>query len=267
MQIHSLSIHLCSFVVSAKASSSSSSSSSSSHDSLFYPFLSTSGTNRRVENACSSLWYCELGYADIESAKTTWKRAFEKHNQTLKTLRALGHSDFSKEEYWEFTRGDCASHLEADETVRDCLERMKFQKFVLTNCAEKEAKQALKRLNVLDMFQHVYGADFMGNACKPSKEAFEKVLRDVKRRMSSRVFAGDETDDEEIQPFETDRVFMFEDSLKNLVSAKENFNITGVLVKGKTLAEENGEEVAKRFIQINKPCVSELMEKAPGLFA
>ena len=98
----------------------------------------------------------ELGYADIESAKTTWKRAFEKHNQTLKSLRALGHSDFSKEEYWEFTRGDCASHLEADETVRDCLERMKFQKFVLTNCAEKEAKQALKRLNVLDMFQHVY---------------------------------------------------------------------------------------------------------------
>ena len=208
----------------------------------------------------------ELGYADIESAKTTWKRAFEKHNQTLKTLRALGHSDFSKEEYWEFTRGDCASHLEADETVRDCLERMKFQKFVLTNCAEKEAKQALKRLNVLDMFQHVYGADFMGNACKPSKEAFEKVLRDVKRRMSSGR-ARDETDDEEIQPFETDRVFMFEDSLKNLVSAKENFNITGVLVKGKTLAEENGEEVAKRFIQINKPCVSELMEKAPSLFA
>ena len=101
---------------------------------------------------------------------------------------------------------------------------------------------------------------------QPSKEAFEKVLRDVKRRMSSGR-ARDETDDEEIQPFETDRVFMFEDSLKNLVSAKENFNITGVLVKGKTLAEENGEEVAKRFIQINKPCVSELMEKAPSLFA
>ena len=174
-------------------------SSSSSRDSLFYPFLSTSGTNRRVENACSSLG-TRLGYADIESAKTTWKRAFEKHNQTLKTLRALGHTDFSKEEYWEFTRGDCASHLEADETVRDCLERMKFQKFVLTNCAEKEAKQALKRLNVLDMFQHVYGADFMGNACKPSKEAFEKVLRDVKRRMSS-ARARDETDDEVIQPF------------------------------------------------------------------
>ena len=37
------------------------------------------------------------------------------------------------------------------------------------------------------------------------------------------------------EPFDDDEVFMFEDSLKNLVSAKDNFNITGVLIKGKTL--------------------------------
>ena len=84
----------------------------------------------------------------------------------------------------------------------------------------------------------------------------------------------DVDDDEEMEdntiqnPFENDdEVFMFEDSLKNLVSAKENFNITGVLIKGKTLAEENGAEIAKRFIQIDKPVLSELMEKAPSLFA
>ena len=71
-----------------------------------------------------------------------------------------------------------------------------------------------------------------------------------------------------LQPFDDDEVFMFEDSLKNLVSAKDNFNITGVLIKGKTLAEENdGSEVSKRFVQIDKPVLSELMEKVPSLFA
>ena len=79
----------------------------------------------------------------------------------------------------------------------------------------------------------------------------------------------EEEEEEGIQkPFDDDEVFMFEDSLKNLVSAKDNFNITGVLIKGKTLAEENdGSEVSKRFVQIDKPVLSELMEKVPSLFA
>lgn len=214
----------------------------------------------------------ELGYKDNATAKATWREVFSIYNQTLKSLRVLGHGDFKKETYWKYTRGDCSLHLEPDEKVRECLEKMGFPKFVLTNCAETEAKQALKTLNILDQFDHVYGADFMGDTCKPSKEAFSKVLRDIQRRM--RKTTNDDNNDEEMEdntiqnPFENDdEVFMFEDSLKNLVSAKENFNITGVLIKGKTLAEENGAEIAKRFIQIDKPVLSELMEKAPSLFA
>jgi len=230
-----------------------------------------------------------LGYENIDAAKRAWKREFTKHNQTLKSLRELGHSssEFKKETYWEFTRGDCSRHLEPDEKVRECLRKMSksFPKFVLTNCAETEAKQALKRLNVLDQFDFVYGADFMGDTCKPSKESFGKVLRDVKRRMKAtkggvrsggtdddvRVDEDDITEEEEEEgiqkPFDDDEVFMFEDSLKNLVSAKDNFNITGVLIKGKTLSEENGSEVSKRFVQIDRPVLSELMEKVPSLFA
>lgn len=241
------------------------------------------------EHACRARVFefmvSQLGYETIDKAKTIWKREFTKHNQTLKSLRELGHVSFKKETYWEFTRGDCSQHLEPDEQVRECLRKMSksFPKFVLTNCAETEAKQALKRLNILDQFEYVYGADFMGDTCKPSKEAFGKVIRDVKRRMKAMdgvrsdddVHSVDEDDiteeeeEEGIQkPFDDDEVFMFEDSLKNLVSAKDNFNITGVLIKGKTLAEENdGSEVSKRFVQIDKPVLSELMEKVPSLFA
>jgi FMN phosphatase YigB (HAD superfamily) len=243
----------------------------------FYSFSTFSFLTNRYEHACRERVFefmvSELGYEDIATAKATWREVFSIYNQTLKSLRVLGHGDFKKEEYWEFTRGDCSLHLEADEKVRECLEKMSgFPKFVLTNCAETEAKQALKTLNILDQFDHVYGADFMGDTCKPSKEAFSKVLRDIQRRMRKK--ANDDNNNEEMEdntiqkPFENDdEVFMFEDSLKNLVSAKDNFNITGVLIKGKTLAEENGAEIAKRFIQIDKPVLSELMEKAPSLFA
>ena len=245
------------------------------------------------EHACRARVFefmvSQLGYETIDKAKTIWKREFTKHNQTLKSLRELGHVRFKKETYWEFTRGDCSQHLEPDEQVRECLRKMSksFPKFVLTNCAETEAKQALERLNILDQFDYVYGADFMGDTCKPSKEAFGKVLRDVKRRMKAMdgvrsggtdddvhsVDEDDITEEEEAnegiqEPFDDDEVFMFEDSLKNLVSAKDNFNITGVLIKGKTLVEENdGSEVSKRFVQIDKPVLSELMEKVPSLFA
>ena len=57
----------------------------------------------------------QLGYETIDKAKTIWKREFTKHNQTLKSLRELGHVRFKKETYWEFTRGDCSQHLEPDE--------------------------------------------------------------------------------------------------------------------------------------------------------
>ena len=62
---------------------------------------------------------------------------------------------------------------------------------------------------------------------------------------------------------------MFEDSLKNLVSAKDNFNITGVLIKGKAAirGERRFGGLQEEFVQIDKPVLSELMEKVPSLFA
>ena len=38
--------------------------------------------------------------------------------------------------------------------------------------------------------------------------------------------------------FADEEVFFFEDSVKNLVSAKREFNVTGVLVRGRTTKEE-----------------------------
>ena len=89
------------------------------------------------EHACRARVFefmvSQLGYETIDKAKTIWKREFTKHNQTLKSLRELGHVRFKKETYWEFTRGDCSQHLEPDEQVRECL-RKKCQNRFRNSC-------------------------------------------------------------------------------------------------------------------------------------
>ena len=224
----------------------------------------------------------QLNYGTIEGAKNAWAKEFKVYNQTLKSLRKLGHTEFKKELYWERTRGRAEEFLRCDLEVCECLKKMKCLKFVLTNCAEKQARECLEQLGIEDEFEEVYGADFMGDSCKPEKEAIERVLRDVKKRFFCRPQNNSSSISEEPFKFKANEVFFFEDSLKNLASAKANFNITGVLVKGKTLLEEEEEEEegeknnstatagtnysAKEFKQIKKPSIKELEHIYPELF-
>ena len=91
------------------------------------------------EHACRARVFefmvSQLGYETIDKAKTIWKREFTKHNQTLKSLRELGHVSFKKETYWEFTRGDCSSTPGTGRTGEMFTKKMSksFPKFVLTN--------------------------------------------------------------------------------------------------------------------------------------
>ena len=94
----------------------------------------------------------------------------------------------------------------------------KLKKYVLTNCAEKQAKESLAALGLLDAFDGVFGADAMGNTCKPSVEAFRKVQK----------IAGG---------FDYARTAFFEDSVKNLAAAK-TLGATTVLVASATAREE-----------------------------
>ena len=71
----------------------------------------------------------------------------------------------------------------------------------MTNCAEKQAIEALQVLGLEGEFDGVYGADFMGDVCKPERAAFEAVCARAKIDPNGTVF--------------------FEDSVKNLVTAKE----------------------------------------------
>ncbi len=90
--------------------------------------------------------------------------------------------------------------------------------WVLTNCRELEALETLQQLQIsADMFNGVLGADFMGDVCKPEREAFAKVIAHT--------------------GLDPARTCMFEDSFRNLVTAKA-LGMRCVLVGATTLLEE-----------------------------
>lgn len=160
-----------------------------------------------------------LGVASRDAAREMWWPHFQKYNQTLRSLRAGLGFDFDKEDYWSYTRGDPRECLRANPdalaVLRTCDRRLR--KYVLTNCAEKQAREALAALGLNGEFDGVFGADAMGDVCKPERAAFEKVMAS----------AG-------IDPKTT---AFFEDSVKNLAAAAE-LGMTTVLIRSHTAAEE-----------------------------
>lgn len=169
----------------------------------------------------------ELGFENADAAKNAWRPQFAKYNQTLKALRAGLGLEFDTETYWTRTRGDPSLFLTPNADAREALrcadaaraekKLKKLKKYVLTNCAEKQAKESLAALGLLDAFDGVFGADAMGNTCKPSVEAFQKVQK--------------------IAGFDYARTAFFEDSVKNLAAAK-TLGATTVLVASATAREE-----------------------------
>ena len=171
-----------------------------------------------------SFWWTSSG-SKTRTPRKRWRPQFAKYNQTLKALRSGLGLEFDTETYWTRTRGDPSVFLtpnaEAREALRGAdavsLKKLKDVEIVLTNCAEKQAKESLAALGLLDAFDGVFGADAMGDTCKPFVEAFRRVQK--------------------IAGFDYAKTAFFEDSLKNLAAAK-TLGATTVLVASATAREE-----------------------------
>jgi len=163
-----------------------------------------------------------LGVEDVALARELWTTAFRRFNQSLRGLRACGYT-FDTDEYWRFIRGDSARFLAPAPQVAALLRSLNaagVRCWVFTNCREREALEALHALE-LDpaLFRGVLGSEAMGDRCKPELAAFERVV----------ALTG-------CDPAAT---VMFEDSLKNLITAKA-MGMRTVLIGGATAAEEGG---------------------------
>ncbi|KAK3233022.1 hypothetical protein CYMTET_56639 [Cymbomonas tetramitiformis] len=136
-----------------------------------------------------------------EEAGPTRKKALALANQTALGLRMQGF-DFVTEDLVSCMREGAELFMTPDKEVQDFLSTLcqKKKMYIFTNTREVHAREALELLGLSSYFLEVYGADFMGDCCKPQEAAFQKVLDDISVDAKSCV--------------------MFEDSLKNLRTAK-----------------------------------------------
>ena len=147
----------------------------------------------------------------LEEAEEKRKLALKTSNQTMKGLRTLGY-ELDDTEFVAYMRDGVEKFLKPDEDLSAFLASLKQKKYVFTNTREVEAEKALKCLGIREHFEHVYGADFMGDLCKPEEAAFQKVCDDVGAK--------------------ADECCMFEDSIKNVIACKA-MGMKTIFVRGR----------------------------------
>ena len=184
-----------------------------------------------------------------EEADAQRRAALAARNQTALGLRALGH-DLDTDEFVLYMREGEDQYLKPDAALRATLEALPQRKILMTNTREGPARRALACLGVSDLFAGVYGADFMGDACKPEEGAFARVLEASGARAATSA--------------------MFEDSLRNVIAAKK-LGMTTVFIRCEDeevgLAEAGGEDDVQKYADYKIHSVAELRQVAPELFA
>ncbi|KAA8499208.1 hypothetical protein FVE85_6793 [Porphyridium purpureum] len=185
-----------------------------------------------------------------EQCEAVWRDAFRKHNQTKRGLRAAGYEFDADALYVAMNDGvgdpDNAftNFVRPDPRVPELLTQPPFasaSKYVFTNCVDVVAMNRLRHIgfdleNNGDGFEDVlYGAGFMGDRCKPERAAFDMVLRDIHER---ELRAGRPAVLDDAGALSRPCCY-FEDSLKNLVAARE---IYGNLLRTVYIQTPTGKE-------------------------
>ena len=156
---------------------------------------------------------------NLEDAEAFWRPHFQKYNQTYRGLKAAG-LEIDYDDYWATCRAGVDQFLTEDKALKSFLESLPQKKYVVSNCNERQVHEALDVMGISDCFAGVYGAKFMLPHCKPEREAFQKVLDDLRV-----------TDPSECA--------MFEDSYKNLVTC-HSMGMACVFVESEIHVREEG---------------------------
>jgi putative hydrolase of the HAD superfamily len=185
-------------------------------------------------------------------AAATRAKAFERASQCYKGLRDLGLDVESQEAFTAYCRDGVEAYLTPNDALASCLRAMPYRKVVMTNTSETQGAKALAALRLdatsSDAFEKVYGGVFTAPACKPQREAFEKVFTDLGRDVDPR------------------RCVMFEDSMKNVKAAK-SFGMTTVFVR--TRGEDALDEDVETYCDavVDEIDFEQLRRQLPELFA
>ena len=140
-------------------------------------YLESNGYVQHCRKQACDFLCVKFGWS-AEQAEEKRKLALKTSNQTVKGLRTLGY-DLDDKEFVTHMRSGVEKFLFEDPKLQAFLSSLPQKKYVFTNTREVEAEKALRCLGVRDHFLGVYGADFMGDSCKPEASAFQRVVDDI----------------------------------------------------------------------------------------
>ena len=159
-----------------------------------------------------------------EEAFNIQKQNFIDHGTTLAGFMKTGNDKIDPDKFLEFVHDINLNSLQEDNDLRKILLLLPGKKYIFTNGTKKHAENVLKKLNLENIFQSIFGIKEANYLPKPNLETYNLFLRTYK-----------------IDPISS---IMFDDMGRNLIPAKE-LGMKTVLLERKLPNKNNSDHEEK----------------------
>ncbi|MFL2843722.1 MAG: pyrimidine 5'-nucleotidase [Alphaproteobacteria bacterium] len=159
-----------------------------------------------------------------EEAFNIQKQNFIDHGTTLAGFMNSGNDKIDPDKFLEFVHDINLNSLQEDSNLRKILLLLPGKKYIFTNGTKKHAENVLKKLNLENIFQSIFGIKEANYLPKPNLETYNLFLKTYK-----------------IDPKTS---IMFEDMARNLIPAKE-LGMKTVLLERKLPNKNNSDQEDK----------------------
>ena len=148
---------------------------------------------------------------DIDKAKKIQKEYYLKYGLTLRGL--IIEKNLEPEEFLDYVHDVEHPELKKDDQLISKIRILEGKKIIFTNATSKHAKKILKILELEDDFDQIIDIKDLEYIPKPDKRSYKKLLECLNLNKQN-----------------LDKTIFFEDTVKNLIPAKE-LGITTVWIK------------------------------------
>ena len=159
-----------------------------------------------------------------EEAFNIQKQNFIDHGTTLAGFMNSGNDKIDPDKFLEFVHDINLNSLQKDNNLRKILLLLPGKKYIFTNGTKKHAENVLKKLNLENIFQSIFGIKEANYLPKPNLETYNLFLKTYN-----------------IDPKTS---IMFEDMARNLIPAKE-LGMKTVLLERKLPNKNNSDQEDK----------------------
>ena len=159
-----------------------------------------------------------------EEAFNIQKQNFINHGTTLAGFMNSGNEKIDPDKFLEYVHDINLNSLQEDNDLRKILLLLPGKKYIFTNGTKKHAENVLKKLNLENIFQSIFGIKEANYLPKPNLETYNLFLKTYN-----------------IDPKTS---IMFEDMGRNLIPAKE-LGMKTVLLERKLPNKNNSDQEEK----------------------